>query len=38
LATIARATYVPKQQRDAIISTAHFHQAAARLLQGYQLY
>ena len=33
LATMARATHIPKREREALLSMAQFHQAAVRLLQ-----
>jgi hypothetical protein len=37
IATMARATYVPTEQRVELTALAKFHQAAARLLQTYTL-
>jgi hypothetical protein len=33
LATMARATHIPKREREALLSMAQFHQTAVRLLQ-----
>jgi hypothetical protein len=30
---MARATHIPKREREALLSMAQFHQAAVRLLQ-----
>jgi hypothetical protein len=30
---MARATHIPTREREALLSMAHFHQAAVRLLQ-----
>jgi hypothetical protein len=37
MATMARATHVPKQEREAMTSMAKFHQAAVRLSQTLEL-